>query len=313
MQQITISDPLQLECGETISNVKIGYHTFGQLNEDKSNVVWIFHALTGNSDPTEWWPGMVGEDCLIDPNKHFIICANMLGSCYGSTEPEDFNFPLVTIKDQVKCFKLLRSHLKVDKIKIGIGGSMGGQQLLEWTLQEPNLFEVIVPIGTNAQHSPWGIAFNESQRMAIKIDPVKGIETARAIAMLSYRHYNTYKETQSDSDNRSDDFSASSYQRYQGEKLKKRFSSFSYYYLSKAMDSQNVGRSFESIEAALKRIKSKAVVIGIDTDVLFPVEEQKFIADNIPNAEFHELESLYGHDGFLIETKQLSEILGSVV
>lgn len=309
IKYITLSDPLELESGGILESVKIAYQTFGTLNEDKSNIAWVFHALTGNSDPTEWWPGIVGKDCPIDPERYFIVCANMLGSCYGSTQPSDFHFPIITIRDQVNCFRALFSLLGLQSIKIGIGGSMGGQQLLQWAVQEPDLFETIVPIGTNAKHSPWGIAFNETQRMAIKGDPLKGLETARAIAMLSYRHYETYQKTQSDNDSRIDNFSASSYQQYQGEKLKKRFSPFSYYYLSKAMDSHNLGRHDKNLTSALQVIKSRAIVIGIDTDILFPIHEQKFIAEHIPNSEFYEIRSNYGHDGFLVEKEVIAQIL----
>lgn len=298
-----------MQCGRTIDEVTIAYHTFGALNEERSNAVWIFHALTGNSNPLEWWPGVVGDDCAIDPKKHYIICANMLGSCYGSTEPTSLDFPLLTIRDQVECFKRLKSELRIEKIKVGIGGSMGGQQLLEWAVQEPSLFEYIVPIATNARHSPWGIAFNETQRMAIRNDPKNGLATARAIAMLSYRHYQTYEDTQMDEGSAFSNHKASSYQRYQGEKLQNRFSPFSYYFLSSAMDSHHVGRNDDSIEAALNKIQSKAIVIGIDSDLLFPIAEQKFIAKSIPDADFHQIKSTYGHDAFLIETKQIRKLI----
>lgn len=309
LQNITLRDPLLLACGESLSDVRVGYSTFGKLNEDKSNAVWVFHALTGNSDPTEWWPGVIGHGCAIDPGIHFIVCANMLGSCYGSTEPANFKFPLITIRDQVKCFQILRAHLELPKIRVGIGGSMGGQQLLEWAVQEPDLFETIVPIATNAVHSPWGIAFNETQRMAIENNPESGIETARAIAMLSYRHYTTYQNTQLDADERMEKYAASSYQRYQGEKLKKRFSSYSYFTLSKAMDSHHIGRTSGNLVSALKRVKSRTITIGIDTDILFPIHEQKFLAEHIPNSVFHEIKSDYGHDGFLVEKASISKIL----
>lgn len=190
---------------------------------------------------------------------------------------------------------------------------MGGQQLLEWAVQEPTLFETIVPIATNAKHSPWGIAFNETQRMAIKNDPENGIATARAIAMLSYRHYSTYEQTQQHPDDRPDQFLASSYQTYQGEKLQKRFSPYSYYCLSKAMDSHHVGRGYASDVEALSKIQSKTIVIGIDTDVLFPIEEQKWLAEHIRDSSFHEVKSLYGHDGFLIEIETISEILTDTI
>lgn len=306
-----VEEPLVLECGETLRDLRVHYTTIGQLNEDKSNVVWVFHALTANSDPAEWWPGLVGEDDFFNPTDHFIICANVLGSCYGSTEPQDFEFPLITIRDIVEGHRRLKDHLGIGRIKIGIGGSLGGQQLLEWATQEPDLFDTIIPVATNAQHSAWGIAFNETQRMAIKTaaNPEEGLETARAIAMLSYRNQETYCVTQSDDDDRIDSFSASSYQRYQGNKLRNRFSPFSYYYLSKAMDSHNVGINKNGVKNALSKITSKVVVIGVETDILFPLQEQKFIFDSIPQATFYPIQSLYGHDGFLIETEKISAIL----
>ncbi len=305
-----MEEPLILESGEILPNLRSHYTTYGELNDNKSNVVWVFHALTANSEATDWWNGLVGEDFFINPEEHFIICANMLGSCYGSTEPKNFNFPQLTIRDIVQAHQRLLKHLGLNSIKIGIGGSMGGQQLLEWAVQEPSLFETIVPIATNAIHSPWGIAFNETQRMALEhSDDNKGIEIARAIAMLSYRHYCTYETTQWDHDGRSNHFSASSYQRYQGEKLRKRFSPISYHYLSKAMDSHNIGIRYGSLQLALNRIDSRCIAIGIETDMLFPIREQELIAKYVRGASFVAIKSVYGHDGFLIEVEQIANIL----
>lgn len=311
---ITIDEPLLLEGGGILPQVTIAYTTAGELNSDRSNVVWVFHALTANSDPLEWWPELFGENRLFDPEKYFIVCANMLGSCYGTTGPEDFHFPVITIFDLVSVHKLLRKHLGIEKIRIGIGGSMGGQQLLEWAVQEPNRFQTIIPIATNAVHSPWGIAFNEAQRMALNNkEEEKGLEAARAIAMLSYRHYKTYEISQKDEDQRWDHFSASSYQQYQGHKLRKRFTPQSYYYLSKAMDSHHVGRHFASLKEALGRIQAKALVVSVATDILFPTSEQLFLSENIENAELSIIESDYGHDGFLVEMSTLEQIIGQFV
>lgn len=307
---LKVEEPIMLECGNTLRNVRIAYTTYGSLNANKTNVVWVFHALTANSNPTEWWPEMVGQNKVLNPEDHFIVCANMLGSCYGTTGPKNYNFPLVTIRDMVKAHRILHHHLNLDKIYLGIGGSMGGQQLLEWVVESPDLFENIIPLATNACHSPWGIAFNEAQRMALEnIDSARGLEAARAIAMLSYRHYNTYNSTQKDVDQRWDNFNASSYQRYQGEKLRKRFAVESYHYLSKAMDSHHVGRHFISAEVALRGIKAKTLIIGIDTDILFPPHEQEYIAKNIPQAKLEIVESNYGHDGFLTEGKKISKLV----
>ena len=325
-----LDSAITTEAGKTIADIHLAYTTHGHLNEWRDNVIWVFHALTANSDATEWWHGLVGEGKLFDPAKHFIICVNVPGSCYGSTGPLDrdpgtaqpyyHDFPFFTIKDMVKCYRELRKFLGITKIHIGIGGSMGGQQLLEWAVEEPELFEFIFPIATNAVHSAWGIAFNESQRMCIECDVtwkekkdsagIEGMKVARGIALISYRNYITYNASQSESDNeKKDNFKTASYQRYQGEKLAKRFNAFSYYFLSKGMDSHNLGRGRKSIESALQKIKAKTLAIGISTDILFPVSEQQFIADNIPGAQLKTIHSNYGHDGFLLEFEQIESII----
>lgn len=322
--------PFTLESGYTLSRYHLGYDTYGKLNEKRDNAVWIFHALTANSAADEWWPGLVGEGKLFDPEKYFIVCVNMPGSCYGSIGPLDANpetgnpfyheFPFFTPRDMVRAYQPLKEHLKIEKIKIGIGGSMGGQQLLEWAIEEPELFEYIFPVATNAQHSAWGIAFNASQRMSIEADAtwkeknsiagIEGMKVARSIALISYRHYDTYHASQSEYPREKlENYKSESYQKYQGEKLARRYNAFSYYFLSKSMDSHNVGRGRVSIENALQQIKSKTLVIGIHTDILFPVSEQQFIATNIPGAKFITINSLYGHDGFLLEYEQIEEII----
>jgi homoserine O-acetyltransferase len=259
---------------------------------------------------------------LFNPDDYYIVCANMLGSCYGSTnalsinpetgEPYYHDFPLITARDMVAAFDRLREYLGIGHIHTLVGGSTGGQHALEWAITAPDLFDYLIPIATNAQHSPWGIAFNESQRLAIEADATwkerhpdagkLGLQAARSIAMLSYRSYETYQASQSESeDGVIDGFKASSYQRYQGEKLVNRFNAFSYYTLIKVMDSHHVGRGRGGCIAALSRIKAKTLVIGVASDVLFPIGEQLFLAKHIPNASFVAIESPYGHDGFLIE------------
>ena len=324
--------PFTLESGNILQGYHLAYTTYGSLNAAKDNAAWIFHALTANSEPMEWWPGLVGEGKLFDPAKYFIICVNMPGSCYGSIGPLDINkktgkpfyhdFPFFTPRDMIRCYQPLKDYLGINKIKIGIGGSMGGQQLLEWAIEEPGLFEYIFPVATNAIHSAWGVAFNASQRMCIDADEtwkqknknagMEGMKAARSIALISYRHYETYHASQSGHENeRIENFKSESYQKYQGEKLAKRFNAFSYYVLSKGMDSHNVGRGRGSVEIALHEIKSKALAIGIETDILFPVAEQKFIAANIPNGKFVAINSLYGHDGFLLEAGQIQHIISN--
>jgi homoserine O-acetyltransferase len=318
-------ESFQLESGRSLPGFHLAYTVLGELNEAKDNTVWVFHALTANSDPAEWWAGLIGEGKLFNPDEHFIICVNMPGSCYGSISPldhEDFyhGFPLFTIKDMVAAYQKLKTFLGIDKIHIGIGGSMGGQQLLEWAVTEPDLFEHIVPIATNAFHSPWGIAFNAAQRISIEADKtweekneqagINGMKAARSIALLSYRNYETYHISQSEDDTSIfDDFKSESYQRYQGEKLARRFNAFSYYFLSKSMDSHNIGRGWESITSALNSIRAKTKVIGISSDILFPPPEQEFLAAHIPGATVNIIHSRYGHDGFLLEFSQIANII----
>jgi homoserine O-acetyltransferase/O-succinyltransferase len=320
------SQRFALESGEFLPEIEIAYMTWGQINADCSNVVWVCHALTGNADCADWWSGLIGEGCLFDPAQYFIICANVLGSNYGTTQPLSINpttgkpyyhdFPIVTIRDIVNTHDLLREHLGIAHIKICIGGSLGGQQALEFAILRPNIIEQLILMATNAVHSPWGIAFNETQRMAIRNDPtwlnrdphagIEGMKTARAIALLSYRNYETYALTQQrNREGLHEDFRASTYQRYQGEKLAARFNAFSYWVLSKVMDTHDVSRGRGGVVDTLQHIKAKTIVLAISSDVLFPPTEQQLLAKYIPNAKYVEVNSLYGHDGFLIESEAI--------
>ncbi len=323
-------DEFELESGEKLPSFQLKFTTVGNLNEERTNVVWVCHALTGSADFTDWWAGLFSPDGPFDPSRYFIICANMLGGCYGSTGPLSNNpatgqayyhdFPALTNRDVVRAFDLLRLDLKIPKIHTLIGGSLGGQHVLEWAILQPQVFEHIIPVACNAWHSPWGIAFNEAQRLSIEADPtwkgndaragMEGLKAARAIGMLSYRHYDTFLETQAEkSTEKIDEFRAATYQRYQGLKLASRFNAFSYWLLSKMMDSHNVGRNRGGVEAALKTIQAKALVIGIESDILFPLQEQRYIATRIPGASLEVIQSHYGHDGFLVEFDQLKTII----
>lgn len=330
VKNFNYNEPFRFENGAVIDELQIAYHTYGELNSERSNVVWVCHALTANSDVLDWWPGLFGEQDLFNPNDYFIVCANILGSHYGTTNPLSINpstgepyylsFPNFTIRDIVKANQLLADHLGISSIEVLIGGSLGGQQVLEWAVAKTIKINHLIAIGTNAQFSPWGVAFNESQRLAIEADATffdkkinggdKGLKAARSIALISYRTYKAYNTTQSETDSdKTDDYKASSYQAYQGDKLVKRFNAYSYWYLTKAMDSHHLGRNRKSVEDALSNISAKTLVIGIPSDVLFPSSEQEYIAKHIPNASYYALESFFGHDGFLIETKTLTQVI----
>ncbi len=326
---IQLKGNYELETGGHLADIEIAYHTYGKLNKAKDNVIWVCHALTANSDVFDWWSGLFGESDLFNPKDHFIVCANVLGSCYGTTNALSFlpgsnkkyyhDFPEVTIRDIVGLHKILADYLELDKVELLIGGSMGGHQALEWAILEPDRFVRLSLIATSAIHSPWGIAFNASQRMAIANDPtwsqrnsdagLNGMKVARSIALLSYRNFETYEASQTENNL---DYTfpqkAESYQQYQGNKLAGRFHAFAYWTLSKAMDSMNVGRGRADLEKALSRVKAKTLVITLENDLLFPKSDQSFLARHILNAQHIEIPSLYGHDGFLIETKKLERL-----
>lgn len=337
-QVFTYQHSFTLESGVTLPQFHLTYTTLGRLNADRSNVVWIFHALTANSNPAEWWPGLVGEGKFIDPAKYFIICVNKPGSPYGSISPLSDNpetgqpyyhdFPVFTIRDIISSFKHLKEHLGITSIFLALGGSTGGMQLLEWAIEEPRLFQYIVPIATNAVLSPWGIAFNASQRMAIEADASwllreqdagqKGLAAARSIALLSYRHYNGYAITQPRDKafmpiGAETNYAADNYQRYQGLKLVNRFNAVCYYRLTQTMDSHDVSRGRGSLQAALEKIEAQTLVIGIQSDVLYPIEEQEFLAKTIRNAGLLSIASDFGHDGFLLEYEKIEAALNKFI
>jgi homoserine O-acetyltransferase len=310
---------VQLESGELLNQITVAFQEFG--NPKANKIIWVCHALSGNANVKEWWPGLFAENALFSLKDYRIICANVLGSCYGSTGPNDFpdplEFPLITIRDMVEVHELLLSHLKINKINVLIGASLGGQQALEWAVSSPLLIENLVLIATNAEHSPYGKAFNETQRIALKSDETfgsigggkVGLKTARAIAMLSYRSYADFKIKQVDVDTRISDFKAASYVAYQGEKFIERFDPYAYFTLSKAMDSHCIGRGRNGNEMALQTIRAKTLVVGVNSDTLFPIEEQQYLAKHILNAEIGIIDSVHGHDAFLIEYKQLNNLI----
>jgi homoserine O-acetyltransferase len=333
MKVYNYKEGLELEAGGQLPALDIVYSTWGRLNEARDNVIWICHALTANSNAKDWWPGMIGEGLVFDTDKYFIVCANIIGSCYGSTGPLSINpetgqpyynsFPLVTIRDMVKAHEILASHLGINKIDLLAGGSMGGYQVLEWAVMNPSLINKLFVITTSASETPWGIAIHSSQRLAIEADSswgepsekagAKGLKAARAFGMITYRSYQTYHQTQSEELNsKLDHFRASSYINHQGDKLVNRFNAYSYWHLTKSMDSHNISRNrAKTIEEVLKTIQQKTLIIGIETDLLCPPVEQKLMSDYIPNATFVQINSLYGHDGFLVETEQISKHINS--
>lgn len=317
--------PFPLENGGVLPELTLGYHTYGTLNASRSNVIWVCHALTANSHVADWWSGLFGAGNIFDPERYFIVCVNMIGSCYGSTGPRSLHphtgktygrdFPLVSIRDIAQSQYLLLQHLGIQEIALCIGGSCGGHQALELALIAPGMVQKIALLVCAARESAWAIAIHESQRMAIEADPdwlrdddragAAGLRAARAIGLLSYRSIEAYRATQTDHDERSSAFSAAGYMQYQGEKLVRRFQTQSYWHLTRILDTHHVGRGRGGIAQALGQLHMPAFVFSIQQDLLIPPYEQELLARHLPNTRFFSLDSMYGHDGFLIELEVL--------
>ena len=329
------SEAITLESGAVLPEVDITYDTFGTLNAAKDNVIWVCHALTANSDVADWWPHTVEEGRFLDPTRYFIVCANFLGSHYGTTSPLSVNpatgekyyydFPQITVRDMVKCHQLLAKHLGIERVKLLIGSSIGGFQCMEWAIAEPKFMESVALIATTTCTEPWAAAFNESQRMAIRTDRtwgerrddagIDGMAVARSIALISYRGGAAYNATQQDENPAEASFTrrAHSYQQYQGEKLRRRFNAMSYYRLSEAVDSHNIARGRGSIAEALEKIEARALVVAISSDILFPPEAHTPMREHIRDVEYHLIESEFGHDGFLVEHEKLNTIIQNFI
>lgn len=328
--------PFVLESGEVLPELEIAYDTFGQLNEAKDNVIWVCHALTANSDVADWWPHTVEEGSFLDPTRYFVVCANFLGSHYGTTSPLSINpatgqkyyydFPRITVRDMVRCHQLLAKALGIERVKLLIGSSIGGFQCMEWAIMEPHFMENLALIATTTCSEPWAAAFNESQRMAIRLDSswgerrddagIDGMAVARSIALISYRGGAAYNATQQELEGGEDvsfERRAHTYQQYQGEKLRRRFNAMSYYRLSEAVDSHNIGRGRGGVEEALRGIEARTLVVAITSDILFPPEAHTPLREHIANVEYHLIESEFGHDGFLVEHEKLNTIIDSFI
>ena len=329
--KIEIDEPFEFEAGGRLDRLELVYHTSDREYRPGETVVWICHALTGNSNPEDWWPQTVGKGRLFDPDKYYIVCAGMLCSPYGSSSPASVNpatgrpymmdFPKTTVRDVVRANILVRKHLGIEHIDLMIGPSIGGFQALEWVIMEPDMVSDAVFLATSTRVTPYMTAFNESQRMALEADPEfmtaesldsgkAGLACARSIALISYRTFEGYNRTQQEPDKETLFAGrACSYQRYQGKKMVDRFDAYCYWYLTWMLDSQNVGRGRGGVEAALAQIQADCLVVSIDSDVLFPPAHGKATVAELRHARYAEISSAFGHDGFLIENDQLVGIL----
>jgi homoserine O-acetyltransferase len=331
-----LPEPLTLESGAILPAVRVAYRTWGTLDAAGSNAVVVCHPLTGSADVDLWWEGLLGPGRALDPERDFIVCANVLGGCYGTTGPASPRpagdrpwgpkFPAVTVRDMVRVQAALLDRLGVRKIRLVIGGSLGGMQVLEWALIDPERVEAIAPVAVSGRHSAWCIGLSEAQRQALYADPnwrggryspeappVAGLAAARAVAVCTYRSRASFEERfgrEIRKENEIEDaFAVESYLRHQGRKLVERFDANTYVTLTRAMDSHDVGRGRGSYEEALGSIRQPALVVAIDSDVLYPPAEQKELARLIPGARLAWLRSPHGHDAFLLETEKLDRLV----
>lgn len=344
--------PFVTELGEPIKHVELAVETWGRPNADRSNVILILHALTGSAhvashpdidgDPSGWWERIVGPGLAIDTDRYFVICANSLGSCYGSTGPRsvdpegrryNLDFPRLTVRDLVKAQVMLLERLGVDRLSAVIGGSLGGMQVVELAIMAPELADTVMVIAASNVFHAQGIAYNEIQRRAIMLDPAwnggdyepgegpqQGVALARMVGMVTFQsdplmtarfgrkaaRYNAWREFQGR-------FDVEGYLHYQGDKLASRFDANTYLYLSRVMDSHDIGAERGGEEAAARMITSRIVYVGIDSDILFPAAYVKSSAECVAragaDAAYRELQSINGHDGFLNRVDEMSAIL----
>ncbi|HEU4962975.1 MAG TPA: homoserine O-acetyltransferase [Bacilli bacterium] len=339
---------VELEAGGVLAQVEVGYETWGALNRTGDNAILITHALTGDTHAYDeeagdgWWQGLIGPGKPLDTDRYYIVCSNVLGGSGGTTGPASIDpqtgrpygprFPLVTIGDMVRVQHLLLQHLQVSRLALVIGGSMGGLQAIEWAAAFPERVERCMPIATSAKLSALAIAYNDAMRMAIQADPawqggdyaagegpVQGLILARKIGMITYRTYDLFEERFGRETVRADvplgdtRFQIESYLDYQGEKLTRRFDANAYLTLLKAMDLHDIGRGRGGITGAFARITGRVCWVGIDSDRLYPVREQRMWAERLREGgcavEYREIVSPFGHDAFLLEFEQMGAIV----
>jgi homoserine O-acetyltransferase/O-succinyltransferase len=349
-------DALKLRGGGRISPVDVAFETAGTLSPERDNAVLICHALTGDShvtgqyapdDKSAWWPQMVGPGKAIDTEKYFVICANIIGGCRGTTgpasvdpttgQPYGLTFPMVTISDMVSVqHALLTQHLGLDRLLAAVGGSMGGMQVLQWALDHPEMLATAIPVASTAQLHAQGIAFDEVGRQAICSDPrwrdgayydseppERGLAIARMIGHITYLSdssmrakfgRNLQDRVEVGYDFGPADFQVESYLRYQGDKFVQRFDANSYLYITKAMDYYDPGAEAGSLVEALRGVRSRFLIVSYSGDWLFPTymskELVRALQANGAETTFCELQSEYGHDAFLLDDPELSQMVG---
>ncbi|MGM0470719.1 MAG: homoserine O-acetyltransferase MetX [Bacillota bacterium] len=343
---------MQLESGAKLGPIDVTYETYGQLNAARDNVILICHHLTASAHAAGWysskdkkpgfWNELIGPDRAIDTNQYYVICTNVLGSCYGTTGPASINpatgkeygldFPVITIGDMVNLQKAVLDELQINRLAAVIGGSLGGMQVLKWAVEYPEYIDKIVPIGTAGRLKAQTIAYNQVAMEAVKNDPAwqngnyynsnskpkDGMALARKIGIITFRSPKSFqtrfgrkRKKKSLEYSLGNQFEINSYLNYQGQKFVNRFDANSFLYLSKAMDLYNISKDYKSFIDALERIKSEVLLITINSDQLFPPQESEEIITGLREVggvvKHHQLDSIIGHDAFLVEFDQLKE------
>jgi homoserine O-acetyltransferase len=331
---LTIRGDFKLENGESLPELVIAYQTWGRPENAATNAILICHALTGSADVDAWWPNIIGSGRAFDPQHDYIVCSNILGSCYGTTGPATHkpggrtryraDFPRISIRDMVRAQGLLLDELGVQTLELVTGPSLGGMQALEWALCFPHRVRCVVPIGVGGRHSAWCIGVSEAQRAAIAADPNwndgyyeddarpnKGLAAARMMAVCNYRSWQSFEQRFGRDKNSNGQFEAQSYLQHQGEKINDRFDANAYVSLTHAMHSHDLARDRGEYPEILCQIKQAALVVSVSTDALYPPAEQRILSEHLANASYEILESAHGHDGFLIEADELGKMIAN--
>jgi homoserine O-acetyltransferase len=349
------TNALYLESGRILEPYEITYETYGKLNADKSNVIVICHALTGSHHAggryeaerkNGWWDDLIGPGKPVDTDRYFVICTNVIGSCFGSTGPMSlmypiarpyrFKFPVITIKDMVKAQRILFDRLGIHHVKAVIGGSMGGMQALHFAIDFPNFTDTIVALATTHASSPWVIAFNKVAMEAIKNDPefengeydpavirekgLKGAAIGRMGGHISFlspysmqRKFGRDYVAQDGLFELFGRFEVERYLDYNGDNFPKWFDPLSFLYIAKAINIYDISRGYDSLEDAMARISAELHLISFEKDMLFFPEEMKVMADTMTaigkgsQCSYLNIDSDYGHDAFLVELDKFKE------
>jgi homoserine O-acetyltransferase/O-succinyltransferase len=346
-----LDEHLRLDCGCTLACPTLHYAVYGKLNAARDNAVLVCHALSGSALVGQWWPEVFAPGAVLSLEHDFVICINMLGSCYGSTGPGSVDpstgqpygpdFPLVSIRDNVRAQARLLDSLGIQRLRLAMGGSIGGMQALEWTILHPNRVHRALIVGVTPL-SAMGLALNHLQRQAIQHDPEwaegrylpqrpprRGLALARQIAMISYKSAPLFDERYGRNPNRSGEdpwsadgagsgliggrFDIAGYLDLQGQRFIERFDANAYLTILRTMDTWDPQRGYASAAETFGRIQARLTFIGISTDWLFPAAEVQRFAATIRAAgapvDYREMTSDHGHDAFLAEQTELVRLL----